>query len=360
MTTIDRLVFTDTLPEFFFFGFGHAVAGYRSDEQSTAVRALFRMEAARSEIIIYNTLLTEHSFLQLVGIFPNDSTEAYFGYWETVDDATLNQRAFALLEYDARQRGRTVLIGPINFNTFHRYRLRLPPVPSWGRFDREPVNPVYYPALLEQLSFRVRSRFESRLLKPETIPELYRQKESFITGLPKIPFDFIPLTPDVWQEYETELFTLTDVIFRENPAYKPIPKAQFALLYNRRFAEQLCPYSSVLVRDRPSGRLVGLSFCQPNYQSLAFAPDEPPNFERDYPRLTNRTLLVKTVGVHPGFRGRTLMSCLGAYAMLHFRELYTDVIFCLMRTDNFSRHFSDGLPYERAEYALFEKPLTVA
>ena len=354
MPPIDRLSYTDQLPDAFFFGFGNTVAGYRSNEKSAVVRELFRMEAARNEIIIYTA---ERPVLQLVGIFPHDATDAYFGYWETANDLVINQQAFALLEQDARQRGRTVLIGPMNFNTFHRYRLRLSPEPSWGRFDREPVNPAWYPGLLEQLGFRVRSRFESRLLRPEAIPIAYRQKEPLLAGLRQVPFDFIPLNPDTWQTHEANLFELVHQVFQANPAYKPIPKAQFDLLYNRRFAEQLCPHSSVLLRDRASGKLVGLSFCQPNYQSLPFAPDETPNFVRDYPRLAKKTLLVKTVGIHPAFRNRGLMSCLGAYGMLRFQALYDEVIFCLMRSDNFSRHFSDGLSYERAEYALFEKSL---
>ncbi len=51
------------------------------------------------------------------------------------------------------------------------------------------------------------------------------------------------------------------------------------------------------------------------------------------------------------------MSCLGGYGMLGFRDLYDEVIFCLMRADNSSRHFSDGFPFERCWYGLYEKSL---
>jgi hypothetical protein len=51
------------------------------------------------------------------------------------------------------------------------------------------------------------------------------------------------------------------------------------------------------------------------------------------------------------------MNYMGAYGMMSFRELYDQVIFCLMRSDNFSRHFTDGLPAEVAQYALFGKHL---
>lgn len=314
------------------------------------------MEAGRNEIVIY----TDQTSLRLVGIFPENSTEAYFGFWETANDLFLNQRAFSLLETDARQRGRTTLVGPMNFNTFHRYRLRLDEAPSWGRFDREPVNPAYYPVLLAQIGFRVRSQFESRLLRKETVPAVYQGKQQLLAALKTIPFEFISLNPETWQRYEDELFELVHQVFSANPAYKPIPKEQFLLLYNRRFSERLCPYSSVLFRDKRSGRLAAMSFCHPNYQSLTFPSGDAPNFVRDFPRLDRKILLVKSVGVHPAFRQRGLMSYVGAYGMLKFQALYDEVIFCLMRTDNFSLHFSDGFPFERARYALFEKQILIS
>ena len=98
----------------------------------------------------------------------------------------------------------------------------------------------------------------------------------------------------------------------------------------------------------------------PNYAPLRLAAGTAPNFARDYPRLPRRTLLAKTVGVHPDFRQQQLMSYLGAYGMASFREFYDEIIFCLMRSDNFSRHFTDGLSAEVAQYALFERELAGA
>lgn len=347
MMTVERMPFQGTLPDIFF------SMTTSSDEDPAFVQNLFWLEADRNETILY----TAATVLRLVGIFPQDSDEAYFGFWETANDATLNQHAFALLEVDARQRSRTILIGPVQFNTFQRYRLRLTEAPSWGRFDREPVNPAYYPSLLTQMGFRVRSRFESRLIRHQAIPDAYEDKRNLLAELAQIPFDYIPLNPETWQRYEDELFTLVHQVFSANPAYRPVSSAQFNLLYNRRFAEALCPYSSVLFRDQQTGQLVALSFCHPNYQSLALPAGESPAFIRDFPRLDKKTLLVRSVGVHPDFRQRGLMSFLGAYGMMRFRDLYDEVIFCLMRTDNFSLHFSDGMPRETAQYALFEKEL---
>ncbi|MBC8083331.1 MAG: hypothetical protein H7Z21_08970 [Hymenobacter sp.] len=324
---------------------------YQPEEDEPTVRQLFRQAAERSEIILY----TDRAHLRLAGIFPPDSPTAYFGYWETVDDFALNEAAFALLGAAARQRGYTSLRGPLNFNTYHAYRLRLGPPPSWNHFDREPVNPTYYPTLLGRLGFTPALTFESRLIEPATVPVVYQDKASLLAALDTLPYDFIPLTPATWQQHEPALFELVHRIFSANPAYQRIPEAQFRQLYNPAYAAKLCPHTSVLLRERTHGRLVALSLCHPNYAPLRLGA-EPPVFARDYPRLPRKTLLAKTVGVHPDFRNQQLMSYLGAYGMLPFRELYEQVIFCLMRSDNFSLHFTDGLPAEVARYALFESP----
>lgn len=348
MTTIDRIPFQTTLPNSFF------SITHDSSDDPAAVLAVFRLEAVRNKIIVY----TDHQTLQLVGIFPHDSTEAYFGFWETTNNLPANQRAFSMLETDARQLGQRTLIGPMNFNTFYRYRLRLTNAPSWGRFDREPTNPAYYPMLMNQLGFRVRSRFESRLIRKEIIPGVYQSKQELLAGLTAIPVDFISINPDTWQQNEDEIAELVHQVFSANPAYKSIQKTQFQSLYNQRFAATLCPYSSVLFRDKQSGKLVAMSFCQPDYQSLELPAGHAPNFVRDFPRLDKKVLLVKSVGVHPAFRQRGLMSYIGAYGMLGFREWYDEVIFCLMRSDNFSTHFSIGFPYECAQYALFDRQVS--
>ncbi|GAA3933225.1 hypothetical protein [Hymenobacter algoricola] len=328
----------------------YAPQPFRPAEKPAAVQALFRLEAARNEIILY----TNYEDLRLVGIFPADGSDAYFGWWETVEDIGLNQAAFALLRADAAQRGRPALVGPINFNTYHDYRLRLGPAPSWGLFDREPAHPDYYPPLLARLGFVPRSTFESRLIRRETVPVVYAHKADALAELRKLPFEFIPLNEASWQQHEAEIFALVQLIFGANPNYRPISLAQFRLLYNADYARKLCPHTSVLFRSRESGGLVALSFCHPNYQPLHLPAGTAPDFARDYPRLPRKVLLAKTVGVHPDFRQRGLMDLLGAYGMVHFREYYEEVLFCLMRSDNFSLHFTDGLPMETARYALFE------
>lgn len=344
--------FTGEMPASFF-QIPVALYPKRTAENAAAILDLFQTEALRNDIII----LTDHATMRVVGIFPHEGKDAYFGFWETVGNLSVNQEAFAQLAAEARRRGYTRLLGPLNFSTFQAYRLRLGAAPSWGVFDREPGNPAYYPALLEQLGFAPSLTFESRLIRADTVPEAYGRKADLLAAFQQLPFDLIPLNPDTWQQHETELHALVNCIFSANPAYRRISPAQFRRQYNAAFAAGLCPHTSVLFRDRPTGQLVALSFCQPNYAPLCLEANTSPDFARDHPRLPRKTLLAKTVGVHPDFRQQQLMSYLGAYGMMSFREFYEEIIFCLMRSDNFSRHFTDGLPAEVAHYVLFGQEL---
>ncbi|OIN56624.1 hypothetical protein [Arsenicibacter rosenii] len=354
MTLINRIPFRPAETAGFFTRLTQPLTGLPSAVPLPSYsRELFLTEAGRNEIVLY----TDGETVRLTGIFPEASADAFFGFWETTNDANPNREAFALLEADARQRGRQRLIGPVNFNTFHAYRLRLTE-PSWGAFDREPANPAYYPALLRQLGFQESSRFESRRIRKEDIPLAYRQKKDLLDALSLLPFRCIPLTPEAWQDYEDAIYTLVGEIFSANPVYRPVSREQFHWLYDQAFAEKLCPHSSVLFQDFSTGKLVAMSFCLPDYQTLPPGPGETPVFARDYARLSRKTLLVKSVGVHPAYRKQGLMSFLGAYGMVHFQEYYEEVIFCLMRSDNFSLQFSKSLPHETACYALFEKSVS--
>ena len=349
---LDRLPYSGELPASFD-TVGrqlYAGLGYAPDDEPAA--QLCEQLADTHDIIFY----TDHWNLRLAGIFPKAGGEvAYFGFWETAGVLLRNQVAFDMLLHDAAERGFRVVQGPLHFSTYFRYRLRLGAVPSWRQFNREPVNPPYYPDMLTQLGFRPALTFESRCLRAADIPQVYAQRQAVQEQLLSTPFDFIPLTSGTWKALEDEIFTLTQQVFSQNPAYRAVGKEQFRLLYNETYAEGLCPHTSVLFRHRASGQLAALSLCQPNYHSLGRVVSAHPVFTRDYPRLTHPTLLAKTVGVHPDFRGQGLQALLAAYAMQEFQAYYKDVIFCLMRAGNLSLRFTKDLPTEVAYYALFER-----
>ena len=349
---VDRIPYIDAIPGGFFTIPDQVYdrLEFRPAENKETTSAVFADESGRNEIIFY----TNHENIRLTGIFPHDSPVAYFGFWETTNDLQLNEVAFQLLETDAKRLKRSKIIGPINFNTYQQYRLRSGEMPSWKMFDREPVNPDYYNELLTKLNFIVKDSFESRLIKKENIEDFYVSKEVLLDQIDQLPYNFIKLTADNWSAYEEQIFEITTAIFEANPLYKKISFEQFRLLYNKDFAQKLCPHSSVLFQDRSSGQLAAISLCLPNYAALSNMK-KPISFRKDFTKLPEKILLAKTVGVHPKYRNNGLMNFLGIYGMLSFKKYYDEVIFCLMRTGNHSMHFSDPFKYEKAEYYLYGK-----
>jgi hypothetical protein len=119
---IDRIIYKGELPDSFF-SIPDAIYSnlpYRPEENRYSLERVFALESTSTEVIIY----TDHHNVRLAAIFPNDNDTTLLGFWETTDDLSVNKEAFSLLEKDAKEKGRTKVVGPINFNTFHHYRLR--------------------------------------------------------------------------------------------------------------------------------------------------------------------------------------------------------------------------------------------
>ncbi|MCU0437055.1 MAG: hypothetical protein MUC49_04020 [Raineya sp.] len=348
---MERIVFQGEIPSSFF---EIRISIYQNDsfypsENPTYILELFKEEAQRNEIIIY----TDHKNIRLVGFFPENEDIAYAGFWETTHDLGLNHAVFELFFADIQQKNRRELIMPINFNTYQSYRLPLN-TPIWKLFSGEPSEPLYYSQILLELGFDIHTHFESRMLRKEHVSWVYQNKQEVLSTLSGIPFNIIPLYPDIWQKYEKEIFVLIDAIFSANPFYKKISWEQFSKMYHYQFAEKLCPYSSVLFQEKSTNSLAAISLCLPHY---GYSTKTKGNFKEDYPNLSPKILLAKSVGVHPNFRGQNLMNYLAAYAMLSFQDYYDDIIFCTMRSDNISLRFSDAFPHETSKYALFSKKL---
>ena len=293
---------------------------------------------------------------RLVGIFPHQGNTCYFAHWEGLNHPEAHKYAFDQFEAEAKGRGFDQILGPYHFNTFGRYRLRLQ-TPVWTHFDREPANPEYYVQLLENQGYKAGMRYESRLVRTSDVPDYYIDKASLMASLDAVPYDFIPLTPEYWAAHEQEIYELILAVFGDNPGFQALPFEAYQKLYNPDFARRLCLHTSIVLRDQEKGELAAISLCHPNYKPLQLPPKEQPDYARHYALLEKRTLLAKSQGVHPNHRQQGLMSYLGAYGMLSFKQYYDECLFCLMREGNFSLQFTEGLSYASCEYALFEKKL---
>lgn len=354
MPVVHIQVIQDQLPESYY-ALAEAVystSSFQNKSQASEVNTLLRLAGQGKELLFF-----ELEGACLLGIFKPQEQHAAFAFWECHNDFEACEQLFAAFEAAAAARSCTQIEGPLHFNTFHRYRLRLgEAAPSWLQFDREPVNPTYYPDFLARLGYQTNHLFESRLLKTSIMPAIYSSKQALVESVNQLPFAFIPLNRSSWEAHETAIYELVGAIFGQNPGFQTVSMAEFKLLYNADYAEGLCPHTSLLLADKSTGQLVAISLCHPNYAPLHL--QVPPKFATHYPLLQHRTLLAKTQGVHPDYRQKGLMNYLGAYGMLSFRTYYDDIIFCLMRDDNPSRRFTDAFAHEKCMYASYEKRLS--
>jgi len=229
-----------------------------------------------------------------------------------------------------RRAGCARVIGPINGDTWHSYRLNLGPF-DHPLFPLEPCNPVYYPILWEQAGFSLLEGYYSKhvpdisLLMPR-----YRRIHARVTAQ---GYRLRPLALDRFEDDLAIIYDLTCDTFRENYLYTAIPRAEFIELY-RGVKQLVAPELVQFVMD-PDGVPAGFIFCFPDAQG--------------------NTMNVKTLGVVKQYRRAGLSAalmfavCRNAIDMgLHGLNL------CLIRDGNPSGGLDGGHGAIFRRYGLYE------
>lgn len=258
------------------------------------------------------------------------------GFFECVDDlpgaTLLIDAALEWLRTDMPE-AQTVL-APINFDTWHSYRLRT------RGFDRptflmEPYNPPYYPTLLTALGFAPVSHYLTKtvsdLLALLTAWERYHQ-EVTARG-----YTFRSFNLAAWRDEIALLYRLSLAIFRENLFFVDISEDEFRALYEG-LAAKINPDLLVFVLN-PNDEPLGFSFAVPDHRQPG-------------------TVNLKTVGILPGEYGAGVGAALACEAYRRFRAKgFTRVNHCLMRAGNRANQFDRGLGEITREYALYARSL---
>lgn len=258
------------------------------------------------------------------------------GFFECVDDLRVAQSLVdAGMNWLGEQlpAGGTVL-APMNFDTWHAYRLRTMGFDS-PTFFMEPYNPPYYPALFTALDFSSASHYVTKTvndLRPlldawetshdHVISQGFRVR-SFDRGAPAAEMSLI---------YNLALDT-----FRDNLFFSDIPEAEFRALYAGA-AGKLDPDLFLFVLD-PAGEPVGLCFSISDHRQ----PD---------------TVNVKTFGVLPHVRGMGVGAALAHEVHRRFQTKgFLCVNHCLVRAGNRADRFDGGLGEITREYTLYARTL---
>lgn len=295
----------------------------------------------------------------------NNEQVAYFGFWETQDDFSVNRNVFSEFESWAKENGAQRIYGPINFSTYGENRLRIDGFDN-KPFIGEPSNPHYYPDFLKALGYSTKYGYASFI--HDDSPSLALQMQTPLKhALDKLEasssnqFIIKKLDGDTWMNHLDQLYPLVDTIFKQNFAYNPISETSFRQQCGENFAKKLCPNTSVIIKDA-QGDIAGFFLVYPDYSELVNQSGMgihvgDLNFQEHYPLLTKpRLALAKTGGVHPKYRSSGLFTIMSMQLTVWSHDYYEHISGAMVREDNHSIHYAKVGPIER-HYALYEKAL---
>lgn len=155
------------------------------------------------------------------------------GFFEAVEGASGREAAAAVLAEGVRwlrETGAGTIVGPMDGDTWHRYRLNAGPLGSDAEppFLLEPYNPPFYPDLWEAAGFRVLETYASTWADTATVARRLepRHREALAAGYRLRPFAAL--------RFEDELAAIYDLstrIFAGNFLYSEISEDDFIDLY---------------------------------------------------------------------------------------------------------------------------------
>jgi GNAT superfamily N-acetyltransferase len=236
--------------------------------------------------------------------------------------------------------GCTMAVGPLDGNTWQRYRLITEHGPE-PLFFLEPDNPADWPAHFTANGFTTLANYFSALdtrLRP--LGSRLAKVAERVAG------QDIEIRTANLTAFETELrhiYTLSIASFQDNFLYSPISEADFIAQY-----QPIRPYlrSELILIAEQASQPIGFMFALPDL--LQAQRGQPID-----------TVILKTVAVHPDYRSFGLGSLLLDRCVEIARKLgYTRAIHALMHESNHSRKISSR--YEAQiirQYALFAREL---
>ena len=278
----------------------------------------------------------------MIGFF-----EALAWYDEAVRD--LFRAGVAWLQ----QAGAGAIVGPMDGDTWHRYRLNIGPFDD-PPFLLEPYNPPYYEPLWTAGGFAPLERYYSKRIDPAAVVAHLEEKRRAALAA---GYRLRPLDGRRFQEELHTIYELSRRIFTRNFLYTEIPEEEFYALYAG--ARGLIDPDLVGFAQSPAGEDVGFLFAYPDLSHAVAAmkgkrgPLAKLRFLRH--RKEADTVDFKTLGVLPQHRRAGVAAAL--FHEGHRRAVEKGYLFanhCLIREGNPSGELDGGGGRVMRRYVLYE------
>jgi hypothetical protein len=227
-----------------------------------------------------------------------------------------------------RAQGAQHVLGPMDGDTWHRYRVNAGPFDA-PPFLLEPVNPPYYDALWREAGFEVLERYSSKRI--DDVSRLAEQLEPMHARALARGYRIRSFKLAKLQDELTLVWRLSLEIFRGNAWYSDISLDDFLALYKN--VDRLLVPELVLFIEH-EGEPVGFLFA--------------------YPDSAPRAVDYKTIGVVPahrrGYVGWAMLQQAYAAALTAGRPIANH---CLMREENASQSMDGGEGTTFRHYYLY-------
>jgi L-amino acid N-acyltransferase YncA len=256
--------------------------------------------------------------------------------------ATDEKAGRAVLDYACRElknRGCDLAVGPLDGNTWRRYRL----ITERGDakpFFLEPDNPDDWPDHFRTSGFCTLANYVSEINPQMAVrqPELGTLRQKFA----KLGVTIEPVSET---DSAGDMDGIYDVIcesFRDAFLYTKLDQESFRQMYAP-LLQQVDP--RLLLLARHAGRVVGFVFAPPDYLQQAY-----------HGRID--TIVIKTIAILPHQRYRGLGRLLIVDMLKNAVDMrYTTAVSALMQTDNRSQAISSACAGPMRRYELFARSL---
>jgi GNAT superfamily N-acetyltransferase len=248
-------------------------------------------------------------------------------------------RVLSFAEAELKVRGCTLAVGPMDGNTWRRYRF-VTDAGTEPPFFMEPTNPPEWPAWWRTAGFEPLAEYYSSATEDLTTRD--PRLDGAAARMAAAGISIRPLDPARFEEDLTRIYDVSVVSFQDNYLYTPLPREDFFVQY-RAIQERVKPELVLLAEQ--AAKPVGYVFAVPDYAQA----------QRGEPVTT---VIVKTLAVLPSRANAGL----GALLLGRVHEAaeslgFTRAIHALMHETNKSRNLSARYAQTIRRYTLFAKRL---
>ena len=274
-------------------------------------------------------------------------------FFEASNDPVAVRELFVVAVSWLREQGAGMVIGPMDGDTWHRYRLNAGPNDQ-RPFMMEPYNPAYYPHLWQQAGFRILSSYYSKLV--ENIPAVLSALEPGFRRAIDSGFTFRPLNIRDFKGELRLLYELSCQIFEGNYLYTHIAESEFIALYAD-YRSLLDPRLIWFVFDQ-NKKCAGFVFAVADYFQAAVSMRGGKNLLAKLRFKLNQkkanTVNLKTMGRLPEYARAGLGTALMYKAYYEsYQRGYGRANMCLYREGNRSGEFDASLGKVFRTYHLY-------